>query len=207
MEQRIDEERDEGTAPAEKQGPGYCLSCRQTITCEEIEDHVGCPIRLLSSMVAEATKEHAGWKELQSKAPTLIQNQSKRIDDAADSAIEIVSKEIRAQAEELKKEVQNSCSQKSLSRILQNQAEHLGRLTELCTLDKADSCNFEQSIHRLASNVPYPSPKNCGIFYPAMAEVAAISKFMFLGRVVGSLDNDKVLQLYAAIQMCVSTLP
>ena len=71
MEQRIDEERDEGTAPAEKQGLGYCLSCRQTITCEEIEDHEGCPIRLLSSMVAEANEEHAGWKELQSNSSAI----------------------------------------------------------------------------------------------------------------------------------------
>jgi hypothetical protein len=195
MEQRIDEE----CAPVETQGGkqdhGYCLSCRQSITDEEIEDHTGCPIRLLSSMVADAKKEHAGWKELQGEAAALIQNQSRRIDDAAASAIETASKVIRTKAEELKKEVQNSCSQKSLSRILQSQAEHLERLAELCAFDDADSPNFEQSMHRAASSVPYPSPKSCGIFYPAIAEVAAICKFMLLGRVVGSLDNDKASEL------------
>jgi hypothetical protein len=196
MEQRID---DEECAAAEAQGGkqdrGYCLSCRQSIADEEVEDHKGCPIRLLSSMVADAKKEHAGWKELQGEAAALIQNESRRIDDAAASAIEIASKVIRTKAEELKKEVQNSCSQKSLSRILQSQAEHLERLAELCAFDDADSTNFEQSIHRAASSVPYPSPKSCGIFYPAIAEVAAICKFVMLGRVVGSLDNDKASEL------------
>jgi hypothetical protein len=132
-------------------------------------------------------------RQLQREAASLIQNQSRRIDEAAAAAIEIASKVIRTKAEELKQEVQNSCSQKSLSRILQSQAEHLARLAELCAVDDADSCpNYEQSMHRVAGSVPYPSPKSCGIFYPAIAEIAAISKFMFLGRVVGGLDNDKV---------------
>ena len=47
-------------------------------------------------------------------------------------------------------------------------------------------------MHRVASNVPHPPPQNCGIFYPAISEILAISKFMFFGRVVGSLDNDQV---------------
>ncbi len=120
MEQRIDEERDQSTASAENkdlQDHSYCLNCRTSFIDEEIEDHEGCQIRRLSSMVAEAKKEHTGWKEMLSEAPILIHNQSRLIDEAADSAIEIASKEIRAKAEGLKKEVQNSCSQKSLSRI------------------------------------------------------------------------------------------
>ena len=103
MEQRIDEERDQSTASAENkdlQDHSYCLNCRTSFIDEEIEDHEGCQIRRLSSMVAEAKKEHAGWKEMLSEAPILIHNQSRLIDEAADSAIEIASKEIRAKAED-----------------------------------------------------------------------------------------------------------
>jgi len=201
MEQRIDGEEEEepcvvSNPLAENQNlpfkglAGYCLNCRQTLTDDfDLDHHSTCSTQLLHSMVADAKIEYAEWQRFESEVPIMIQNQCKSIDDTADLAIEIVSKMIRAKAEELKIVVR---TQKSLSQILQNQMKHLEKLDELCSLDSVQGNEFLQSLHQVAEKVPYPSPKNCGIFYPTIPEVVALTKFLFMGRVLGSLDDEQV---------------
>jgi hypothetical protein len=173
-------------------GYGYCLTCRCTFTNEDFEDHSSCPTRLLSSMVASAQSEYAAWQQFQNDVSSLIQNECSHVDDAADSAIGIISSIIRAKAEEMKCTVIRSCSDNSLSRILQNQKDHVERLADICRFDGVEDFNFLQSLHQVSNKVPYPPPQNCGVFYPAIAEVKALAKFMFLGRVLGGVDDEKV---------------
>jgi len=143
-------------------------------------------------MVADAKKEHAGWKELQGEAAALIQNQSRRIDDAAASAIETASKVIRTKAEELKKEVQSFVLSRNLCLAFDKARRSIceGWLSFAHSMMPTAPISSRACIE-LRAACPIRSPKTCGIFYPAIAEVAAICKFMLLGRVVGSLDNDK----------------
>lgn len=198
MEQRIDGDVIEEPVPsiplADNQNlpfkglVGYCLTCRQTLT-DDLDVHSECSTQLLHSMVADAKFEYAEWQQFESEVPSMIQNQCKSIDDTADSAIEIVSKMIRAKADELKIVVR---TQKCLSQILQNQMKHLERLDEICSMNDVQGNEFLQSLHQVAEKVPYPSPKNCGIFNPAIPEVVALTKFLFMGRILGSLDDEQV---------------
>lgn len=195
MEQRMDhhEEPDHVVTLADENTDiGYCLFCRDTFVHQESDDHSGCPTRLLSTMVADANSEYAAWQQFQSEVPNLIQNQFGLVDDAADSAIVAMSSIIRAKAEELKSDVLRSCSQESLSRILGNQMGHIERLTELRRFDRVQDINYLKSLHQVANTVPYPPPQNCGTLYPAVSEVKALAKFLFLGRVLGGLDNKQV---------------
>jgi hypothetical protein len=205
MEQRIDsdvivEPDNRNTPCAERNTPinvhfhGYCLNCHEAFTEEEGDDHSCCATRLLSSIAADAKTEHAEWQQFQVAVPTLIQNECRRVDDAAESAIAAVSKIIHGKAEELKNGIHRSCSQKCLSSILTNQAQHEERVAELGKFDKVDSSESEfiKILHQLANHVPYPPPQSCGTFYPAIAEVVSLAKFMFLGRVLGSLGDEQV---------------
>ena len=205
MEQRIDsdvivEPDNRNTPCAESHTPmnvhfhGYCLNCQEAFTDEEGDDHSCCATRQLSLIAADAQTEHAEWQQFQIAVPNLIQNECRRVDDAAESAIAAISKIIHDKAEELKNELHRSCSQKYLSSILQNQEQHRERMAELCKFDKVDSSESEfiKILHQVANHVPYPTPKSCGTFYPAIAEVVSLAKFMFLGRFLGSLGDEQV---------------
>jgi len=181
--------------PPEQPLDAICLNCRAIIG-ESDEKHKSCKKRLFQSLVDDARDEQDAWLQFRSKLPHLIETQCSRADNAAEAAIEAVAKVIRAKAEDIKKDVRGSCSDSDVSLALQNHAEHLEHLTK--AIHPPEAGNFDSSFNTLlesATHIPHPPPTDCGIVYPATAEVASLAKLMFIGRVLGGLGDKQVIPL------------